>query len=428
MQTHFTPDQLSDPALALADEILRKCVHCGFCTATCPTYVVLGDEADSPRGRIYMIKDMLESGKPASAATALHVDRCLSCLSCMTTCPSGVHYMHLVDLARVRIEETRRRPLADRLLRRALRALLPHPQRFRLGMVLGLLGRPFAGLLSGRLKAMVEAAPARLPAAPLKPQVFAAQGPMRKRVALLAGCVQQVAAAEINAATIRLLTRHGVEVVVAAGSGCCGAVDHHLGAGHAAHDFAKANIAAWAEERRRHGLDAVVVNASGCGTVVKDYGHMLRGEGEWAAHAREISDITVDVSELLAELPLKPAGTVPAGLVVAYHAACSLQHGQRIRDLPKTLLRAAGFTVAEPAEGHLCCGSAGTYSILQPAMSQTLRDRKAANLEATEAQVIAAGNVGCILHIAGGTSLPVVHMVELLDWATGGPCPAGLAR
>lgn len=427
MQTHFTPTQLLDPALSVADEILRKCVHCGFCTATCPTYVVLGDENDSPRGRIYLIKDMLETGKPASDATTRHIDRCLSCLSCMTTCPSGVHYMHLVDLARARIEETHARPLHDRLLRRALRALLPYPQRFRLGMAAGALGRPFARLLPARLRAMVEAAPARMPAAPLKPQVFPAQGTMRKRVALLAGCVQQVAAAEINASTIRLLNRHGVEVVVAAGSGCCGAVDHHLGGEHAAMDLAKANIDAWLGEKRSAGLDAVVINASGCGTVVKDYGHMLRTDGAWAAKAAEVSAMAIDVAELLAEMSLAPTGA-GAGTVVAYHAACSLQHGQRIREQPKVLLRSAGFTVVEPAEGHLCCGSAGTYSILQPELSRTLRDRKVGNLEATKPQVIASGNVGCIMHIGGGTDLPAVHTVELLDWATGGPRPRALAE
>ncbi len=425
MQTHFTPDQLHDPAIAVADGILRKCVHCGFCTATCPTYVVLGDENDSPRGRIYLIKDMLESAKPASAAVTLHVDRCLSCLSCMTTCPSGVHYMHLVDLARVRIEETARRPWHDRLLRRLLRALLPYPRRFAAAMAMGRLGRPFAALLPARLRAMVEAAPAARPTAPLKPQVFAAEGPLRKRVALLAGCVQQVAAAEINAATIRLLTRHGCEVVVAAGSGCCGAVDHHLGGEAAALDFAKANVDAWIAEQRAHGLDAVVINASGCGTVVKDYGFLLRHEAAWAARAAEIAAMAVDVSELLADLPLKPNGAA-GGLVVAYHAACSLQHGQRVRDLPKDLLRAAGFRVVEPTESHLCCGSAGTYSILQPELSRTLRDRKTGHLRDTGAQVVASGNVGCILHLSGDSSLPVVHTVELLDWATGGPRPKRL--
>ncbi len=426
MQTNFTLAQLADPKVAVADTIIRKCVHCGFCTATCPTYVLRGDENDSPRGRIYLIKQTLESGQPPSAAVTLHVDRCLSCLSCMTTCPSGVDYMHLIDIARTRIEAGYRRPWADRLLRRMLGAVLPHPRRFRAVMVLAWMAKPLGLVLpQGRLAAMLALAPVGTAAAPLRPQVFPAQGQRRMRVALLAGCVQQVIAANINAATIRLLTRHGCEVVIAAGAGCCGALTHHLGREDEARSFARRNIAAWLRERDRHGLDAIIVNASGCGTVLKDYGHMLRQDPHWAEGAAAVAALAKDVSEVMAALGLQP-GVVGEGTVVAYHAACSLQHGQRIRQAPQTLLNDAGFVVREPAEGHLCCGSAGVYNILEPVMARQLRERKAGAIEDTGPQIIAAGNVGCILQIAGGTRLPVVHTVELLDWATGGPRPSGL--
>ncbi|MEW5726576.1 MAG: glycolate oxidase subunit GlcF [Pseudomonadota bacterium] len=426
MQTRFTPAQLSDPDISVADEILRKCVHCGFCTATCPTYVLLGDENDSPRGRIYLIKDMLEGDKPASPKVALHIDRCLSCLSCMTTCPSGVHYMHLVDHARERVAESHPRPADERWLRRILATVLPDPRLFRLSLWGARLGRPFMGLMPSALKKLMLQTPARLPTdPPLKPGVYPAQGRRRSRVALLAGCVQQVLGTDINAATVRLLNRLGVEVVVSGEAGCCGALVHHMGDRARAEAMVKANVAAW---DKLGDLDAVVINASGCGTMVKDYGFLLRGDPEWAERAARIAALTKDVTEFLASLAFRvdsPPAEV-SGTVVAYHSACSLQHGQRVREEPKALLRAAGFTVKEPAEGHLCCGSAGTYSITQPEISRQLRDRKAANLEATRATVVAAGNIGCIEHIRGGTALPIVHTVQLLDWASGGPRPAAL--
>jgi len=427
MQTSFTPAQLADPDIAEADKILRKCVHCGFCTATCPTYVLLGDELDSPRGRIYLIKDMLENARPASEKVALHVDRCLSCLSCMTTCPSGVHYMHLVDQARAHVEKTYERPLGDRWLRAIIAAVLPRPGLFRLALVGARLARPFRSLLPGRLKGMIAMAPARLPSpsAVDVPQVFPAHGARRKRVALLSGCAQQVLGPEINEATIRLLTRHGVEVVVAKGAGCCGALTHHMGKEAPAHAAAKANIAAWTRELEGEGLDAVVINASGCGTTVKDYGFMFRTDPAWADRAAKISAITRDVSEVLTAIGLQ-APAAKTGLAVAYHAACSLQHGQQIRTEPKALLAAAGFAVCEVPEGHLCCGSAGTYNLLQPVIAARLRDRKIANIESTKPDVIASGNIGCLVQIAGGTDIPVVHTVELLDWATGGPKPQAL--
>jgi glycolate oxidase iron-sulfur subunit len=428
MQTHFSLAQLADPDIRESDKILRACVHCGFCTATCPTYVLLGDELDSPRGRIYLIKDMLEHAKPATEHIVKHVDRCLSCLSCMTTCPSGVNYMHLVDHGRAWIEQTYRRPWLDRQIRRLLALVLPRPGLFRLALMGAILARPLAPLLPARLRPMLRLAPRRLPMpSPVdKPQVFAAEGARRKRVALLNGCAQQVLAPGINEATIRLLTRHGCEVVVARGAGCCGALVHHMGRTDASHDAARANIDAWTREIDGAGLDAVIVNTSGCGTTLKDYGFMLREDPAYAAKAAAVSALSKDVSEVMADLGLG-AVPVPSGLTVAYHAACSLQHGQQIRSEPKALLAAAGFTVKEVPEAHLCCGSAGTYNLLQPEIAEQLKARKVANILTTMPDLIAAGNIGCITQIASGTGVPVVHTVELLDWATGGPKPAGLS-
>ena len=427
MQTNFTLAQLADPDVAEAEKILRTCVHCGFCTATCPTYVLLGDELDSPRGRIYLIKDMLENDRPADVQVTKHIDRCLSCLSCMTTCPSGVHYMHLVDHARSHIEKTYRRPLLDRGLRALLAWLLPVPWRFRLALAGAWFGRPFARLLPGRLGAMLALAPATIPP-PSRcdlPQSFPAEGPRRARVALMTGCAQQVLAPQINEATIRLLTRHGVEVVVAEGAGCCGALTHHIGKEAPALVSAKANVAAWTRELEAGGLDAVVINASGCGTTVKDYGYMLREDPDWAERAAKVSALTKDVSEFLADLGLAPPA-VESGLTVAYHAACSLQHGQQVTAPPKRLLAAAGFELREVPEGHLCCGSAGTYNLMQPEIARRLRDRKVANIESQAPDAIATGNIGCMAQIAGGTQIPILHTVELLDWATGGPLPKAL--
>ncbi len=427
MQTSFTLAQLADPDLAEANKILRACVHCGFCTATCPTYVLLGDELDSPRGRIYLIKDMLENDRPAGEKLVKHIDRCLSCLSCMTTCPSGVHYMHLVDHARKHIEETYRRPFWDRLLRSLLASILPNPRRFRLALTGARFARPFAGLFSGRLGAMLALAPARVtkPSPVDRPQVFAAEGPRRARVALLNGCAQQVLAPVINEASVRLLTRHGVEVVVAEGAGCCGALTHHMGKEAAALGSARANVAAWSGVLESGGLDAVIINTSGCGTTVKDYGFMLREEAAWADKATRISALAKDISEFMAELGLR-APSRETGLRLAYHAACSLQHGQKVTAAPKALLAAAGFQVREVPEGHLCCGSAGTYNLLQPALATRLRDRKLANIESVAPDAVAAGNLGCMAQIASGSGLPVLHTVELLDWATGGPLPKAL--
>ena len=430
MQTHFTLAQLADPDIAESNKILRACVHCGFCTATCPTYVLLGDELDSPRGRIYLIKDMLENERPATADVVKHVDRCLSCLACMTTCPSGVHYMHLVDHARAHVEKTYRRPLPERLLRGLLATLLPNPALFRGALFLGWLARPLAPVF-GALGLGPVAAMLRLSRRPRRSQlgaarVFAPEGPRRGRVALLSGCANDVLDPAINAATVRILTRHGIEVVIPQGEGCCGSLVHHMGREDEAHARARANVDAWTAEIEGGGLDAIVINASGCGTTVKDYGFMLRTDGAYAAKAARVSGLARDICEYLATLPL--AEPARKGLVVAYHAACSLQHGQRIVRQPKDLLSKMGFTVKDVPEGHLCCGSAGTYNIVHADIALRLRDRKIARIEQLAPDVIAAGNIGCMTQIATGTAIPVVHPVELLDWATGGPKPAGLGE
>ncbi|WP_224823839.1 glycolate oxidase subunit GlcF [Cognatishimia sp. MH4019] len=452
MQTTFTPEQLTDPGIQRSNEILRTCVHCGFCTATCPTYQVLGDELDSPRGRIYLIKDMLENERVPDEKTVKHIDRCLSCLACMTTCPSGVHYMHLVDHAREYIEQKYKRSFSDRALRWILAQILPYPTRFRLALLGAKIGRPFAFLMpDARLKAMLEMAPKTIPPVSRNddPQTFAPKAPKKMRVALMTGCAQKALNTDINDATIRLLRRLGAEVVVAEGAGCCGALTHHMGKTKESHKTAAKNIRAWHKEIEGEGLDAIVINTSGCGTTVKDYGHMFRNE-PLAKEAAAVAGLAKDISEVLIELlpkgapeftavntakaaiagtdaadvPPKPVGT--GTLTVAYHAACSLQHGQQIKTYPKDLLKRAGFKVVEPADSHLCCGSAGTYNLMQPEISKQLKKRKVDTLEAKNPDIIAAGNIGCMMQIGGGTDIPIVHTVELLDWATGGPQPPAL--
>ena len=423
MQTNFSAEQLKDPGIQRANEILRACVHCGFCTATCPTYQILGDELDSPRGRIYQIKDMLENERIPDPKTVLHIDRCLSCLACMTTCPSGVHYMHLVDHARAYIENNYKRPFTDRALRWVLARILPYPGRFRLALLAAKIGRPFAfAMPDKRLKAMLRMAPKSIPPVSRNddPQSFAAQGARKMRVALMTGCAQKALDTDINDATIRLLRRLGCEVVVARGAGCCGALTHHMGKEGESHATAAKNIEAWSAEMAGEGLDAIVINTSGCGTTVKDYGHMFRN-APLAEKAAKVSAIAMDVSEILMQLDL-PEGDAK-GLKVAYHSACSLQHGQQIKTHPKTLLKRAGFEVVEPADSHLCCGSAGTYNLMQPEISAELKERKVRTLMAKAPDVIAAGNIGCMVQIGSGIEVPVVHTVELLDWATGGPEP-----
>ena len=452
MQTNFSLAQLADPDIAEADRILRTCVHCGFCTATCPTYVLLGDELDSPRGRIYLIKDMLENDRPATADVVKHVDRCLSCLACMTTCPSGVHYMHLVDHARAHVQATYSRPPVDRAVRALIARVLPYNRRLRWALGAGRLFKPMAGLFEalglGPIAAMLRLAPDRRPAMSAKSgrRLFPASqvgparladietrpgqargaGRRRGRVALLNGCVGPVIAPAIDAAAIRLLTRHGIEVVVAE-EGCCGALVHHMGRHDEALTAARRRIDAWTAEIEGAGLDAILVTASGCGTTIKDYGFMLRTDRSYAHKAAQVSRLAMDVSEYLGRLKLTPERSA-TDLLVAYHSACSLQHGQKIGRAPKELLSKIGFVVKDVPEGHLCCGSAGTYNILEPELARRLRERKVGNIEKLKPDVIAAGNVGCMTQIAAGTEIPVVHTVELIDWATGGPAPAALAE
>ncbi|WP_421360101.1 glycolate oxidase subunit GlcF [Agrobacterium rosae] len=428
MQTSFTPHQLADPNVAESEKILRKCVHCGFCTATCPTYVTLGNELDSPRGRIYLIKDMLENDRPADAQVVTHIDRCLSCLACVTTCPSGVDYMHLVDHARIHIEKTYQRPLMDRLIRSLLASVLPYPNRFRLALKFARLGQPLSGLFSKTkalrpLASMLDLAPKTIPAPSTfaNPGTQAPQAEKRGRVAILSGCAQPVLDPGINDATIRLLTRLGIEVVLPEGEGCCGALVHHMGREEQALASARRNVDVWMREIERGGLDAIIITASGCGTTIKDYGHMLRLDAAYAEKAQMVSALAKDITEYLADLDLPPLER--NGLTVAYHSACSMQHGQKITAAPKLLLKAAGFTVRDPAEGHLCCGSAGTYNILQPEISAQLMVRKVKNIEATKADIIATGNIGCMTQIASGTQIPILHTVQLLEWAYGGHKP-----
>lgn len=427
MQTRFKPETLERPAFASSEKVIRKCVHCGFCTATCPTFLLLGDENDSPRGRIYMIKDMLENDRPADAETVKHVDRCLSCLSCMTTCPSGVNYMHLVDHARAHIQATYRRPLIDRLTRRMLGFVLPYPTRFRAALRLAAFGKPFARLLPQRFAAMLSMAPARLPpkGTSADPAVHPALGRTKMRVALLTGCAQTVLDPAINEATIRVLARHGVEVVVLKDMGCCGALQHHMGDEHASHAMAAANIRAIIKEKTARGLDHVIVNTSGCGTTLKDYGFMFRDDAALAEDARTVSEMTRDISEVLSTIDLVPKNH-ERPIKVAYHSACSLQHGQRVTKAPMSVLASAGFDVVPVPESHICCGSAGTYNLLQPEIAGALRQRKVDNIRKTRPDIVAAGNIGCIVQIASGIDVPVTHTVQLVDWATGGPAPPGL--
>ncbi|MGN6748714.1 MAG: glycolate oxidase subunit GlcF, partial [Xanthobacteraceae bacterium] len=392
MQTNFTLTQLADPDIAESEKILRACVHCGFCTATCPTYVLGGNELDSPRGRIYLIKDMLEHDRPATTEVAIHIDRCLSCLACMTTCPSGVHYMHLVDHARVRIEETYRRPLGERVMRALLAHVMPYPRRFQLAAFAARFAKPLAPVAAAlglkRVSALLRLSPWRRPNPPRAAQTFPAASPSGRprRVALLAGCVNDVLAPPINDAAIRLLTRFGVEVVVAAGAGCCGSLVHHLGWHEQALAQARANIDAWSA---LGDLDAILITASGCGTTVKDYGFMLRQDPAYAERAARVAKLAKDITEYLATLPLAPEPRAEK-LVVAYHSACSMQHGQRVVHEPKEILSKVGFIVKDIPEGHLCCGSAGTYNILQPDIARRLRERKVRTIERLRPDVIAA--------------------------------------
>lgn len=393
-----------------ADAILRKCVHCGFCTATCPTYQLLGDELDGPRGRIYLIKQMLEGGS-VTRSTQLHLDRCLTCRSCETTCPSGVQYGRLVEIGREHVEKSVPRPLRQRLLRRVLASVLPNSALFAPAMRLGQLVRPF---LPRRLRDKVPPRQ-RLLEWPNRTELPPAEGTTR-RMLLLAGCVQPSMLPNINIATARVLHALGVETLIEPEAGCCGAIRLHLGYRDEALDDVRRNVDAWWPHVEA-GVEAIVINASGCGATVKEYGHLLRNDPAYAEKAQRITELSRDIAEVLGGFETELAGLARRRGVhtVAYHPPCTLQHGQQIRGAVEHLLATLGVEVRLPADSHLCCGSAGTYSVTQPAMSYTLRDRKVHNLEALEPQMVVSGNVGCIAHLQSGTSMPVAHWVELVE-------------
>ena len=428
MRTNIPPHLLQDPEVEASEKVLRACVHCGFCNATCPTYLLTGNELEGPRGRIYLIKSILEESIPPSQQTLEHIDNCLGCLACETTCPSGVDYSRLLETARPRLDQLVKRPLADRLLRALLTRLLPYPGRTRLALKMSGLGRMFSGLMPRAMRPLLAMAPKRLPrpAAVARPGVVPAEGTRRLRVALLTGCVQQVLGPQINDATMRLLTRLGAEVVIPPDLGCCGALTFHMGERRRSLKLMQRAIAVWHRELKE-GLDAIVLNTSGCGTAIKEYDHIFRRDPQWADKAKAVVERVRDVSEVVAQLGLGAANHAPA-LKVAYHDACSLQHGLHVTDPPRQLLRAAGFEVVEVPEGHICCGSAGTYNMLRPHWAQKLQARKAEHIARVAPQIVAAGNIGCMEQIAARAEVPVVHTVELLDWATGGPRPAGTVR
>ncbi len=410
MQTNLAPEFKGTRDGEAAEAILRKCVHCGFCTATCPTYQLLGDELDGPRGRIYLIKQMFE-GEPVTRKTQLHLDRCLTCRSCETTCPSGVQYGHLVDIARPIVDQRVERPPAEKAMRMALKTGLTSPL-FAPAMKLGQLARAF---LPASLKDKVPAAAgARAQRWPTREH--------KRKVLMLLGCVQPAMMPNINSATARVLDAAGIQTLVADGAGCCGAIRTHLGDAQGGLADMRRNIDAWwplVEGLTSSGrVEAIVMNASGCGASVKDYGHALQHDPDYAAKARRVSELTRDVSELLPDIATALQGKVRASKAqkLAWHPPCTLQHGQQLRGGVETHLTALGFEVhLAPREAHMCCGSAGTYSVLQPELAQLLRDRKLQQLEPLQAQTIVSANIGCIQHLQGGTRTPVRHWIEVLD-------------
>ena len=428
METHFSKEQLKDEDNKSSEKIFRKCVHCGFCNATCPTYQLLGDELDGPRGRIYLIKDMLENDKPANEKIVKHIDRCLSCYSCMTTCPSGVNYMHLIDHGRSHIEKTYKRPFNERVIRSFLSIIMPNPTYFRIIGMLTLLVKPFRFIFPKKISEMIDLMPGKFPKKTLhKKKVYSAQKTKRiARVALLTGCVQTVLSPQINEATIRLLNRHGIEVVVPKGIGCCGSLNHHLGKSDLAHQTFKKNISIWYDEYLKNGLDAIISNTSGCGTTLKDYGFIFRSDEDFKKKAKKISELTKDITEYLDEnikLDFIRSKNNDKEYKIAYHSACSMQHGQKIHDVPINLIKKTGNQVFDIPDGHLCCGSAGTYNLLQSDIAKKLLKNKISNIEKIKPQFIATGNIGCITQIANGTKIPILHTVEIIDWYTGGLKP-----
>ena len=425
MQTNFTENQLKDKDNKSSEKIFRKCVHCGMCNATCPTYQLLGDELDGPRGRIYLIQDMLENEKKPSKNVVKHIDRCLSCYGCMTTCPSGVNYMHLIDHGRNYLEKNFQRPFFDRILRDTLSKILPNSKLFKLMSYLVKLGKLFKILLPSKLKNMMKLMPSSFPKKTLKEkEIYRTK--LKKpiaRVALLTGCVQKELSPQINESTIRLLNRHGVEVIVPKKIQCCGSLNHHLGKQDLAHKDFINNINIWYDEYLRGNLDAILSNTSGCGTTLKDYGFIFRNNKELKKKAKKISELTKDVSEYLSKnLNLKFISKSKK-LKIAYHSACSMQHGQKVHSQPMELLSKTGNEILEIPDGHICCGSAGTYNLLQTDIASKLLTNKINNIESLKPDVISTGNIGCITQISNSTKIPILHTIEILDWFTGGPKP-----
>jgi glycolate oxidase iron-sulfur subunit len=421
MRTNFTPSQLTDPHLADAEKSLRACVHCGICTATCPTYVLLGDERDGPRGRIVMIQNMLEAGVAPTAETVLHVDRCLSCLACRTACPSSVNYARLIDEARVHIQTTYRRPLGDRMMRWLIATIMPRPSMVRAGLVLARLAAPIAFLLPGRL-ALMAAMGAHASAPPREPPMRAIL-PNARRVALMPGCVQPALAPQIDQAVARVLARRGIELVPLEGAGCCGSLVHHLGRGEDAKNWARRAIEAFEHAGGAKTFEGVLITATGCSAHLKDLSHLFLDEPSWLPRARALSEATRDFLDLATEVQ----SSASRNLRVAWQAPCSLQNGLKLASKGEELLAAAGFEVLSIPESHLCCGSAGSYSILQPEISGRLRARKLGNIAPLNADVIASSNIGCLNHLSGSDAPPLAHLAELLDWAEGGPVPVAIA-
>jgi len=429
MQTNFTKKQLQDSNISSSDGILRKCVHCGFCNATCPTYQIVGDELDGPRGRIYLIKDMLENDKPANEKIAKHIDRCLSCYACMTTCPSGVNYMHLVDHARNHIEKTFVRPFFDRFIRNLLSKILPSPTLFRMAGYSARLFYPFRFLFPKKIKNMMKYMPNSFPVSRQEnKEIYSPVGKTYARVALLTGCVQRVISPQINDATIDILNRHGVEVIVPKKVDCCGSLNHHLGKEELAHKSFINNINSWFKWYEEKNLDAILVTTSGCGTTLKDYGYIFRDhpDKELRRKAKMVSSLAKDVTEYLGKNIKLNYVKKDKKFTIAYHSACSMQHGQKIHSQPMDLLKKTGNEIVEIPDGHLCCGSAGTYNLLQDEMAAELLKRKVSNIDKVKPDFISTGNIGCMTQISSGTKIPIVHTIEILNWYTGGEKPIAI--
>jgi glycolate oxidase iron-sulfur subunit len=427
MRTEFSPLQLEDADTREVEKIFRSCVHCGFCNATCPTYLLKGDELDGPRGRIYLLKDMLENESIPEKKVVKHIDRCLSCLSCMTTCPSGVNYMHLIDHGRAYIEKTYKRSIIEKMFRKLLAITLPHPSLFRPLSKIGRLAFPFRAIFPTSISAGLKLTQQSISSAEdskLKTH-YLSEGNSIGRVGLLAGCVQQVLANDINMASIRLLNRIGFDVHVLNEIQCCGAIEQHLGQAERSVKRITANLNSWSSTIQH--MDALISNASGCGTMLKDYGHLFRNNKKLSTVATQVSEKTLDICEFLAGLDLnQDSNNVMIKYKIAYQNPCSMQHGQKISSQPVKLLKDFGFKTNSTPDSHLCCGSAGTYNIMQPTLAAQLGQNKANSIDSVLPDVIASGNLGCILQLRQYTKTPVVHTVQLLDWANGGPRPQSL--